>query len=138
VLSRRYLSHLHFVTHEGDLQQWHFVTQKGDLPQLHFVTQEVYFPHWHFAIRSAELLKKELEKQGKSSSREYLYKVNMAMAVLYARQVLRKLLAHWPESAPAITADLLGCKEVHDIPCILFDFVVFFNKGTNKLIYSRI
>ena len=69
--------------------------------------------------RSAELLKKELEKQGKSSSREYLYKVNMAMAVLYARQVLRKLLAHWPESAPAITADLLGCKEVHDIPCIL-------------------
>jgi len=69
--------------------------------------------------RSAELLKKELEKQGKSSSREYLYKVNMAMAVLYARQVLRKLLAHWPESAPAITAELLGCKEVHDIPCIL-------------------
>ena len=69
--------------------------------------------------RSAELLKKELEKQGKSSSREYLYKVNMAMAVLYARQVLRKLLAHWPESAPAITAELLGCKQVHDIPCIL-------------------
>lgn len=69
--------------------------------------------------RSAELLKKELEKQGKSSSREYLFKVNMAMAVLYARQVLRKLLAHWPETAPAITADLLGCNQVHDIPCIL-------------------
>ena len=68
---------------------------------------------------STELLRKELQKQGKSSSGEYLYKVNMAIAVLYARQVLKKLLAHWPESAHATTADLLGCKDVHDIPCIL-------------------
>lgn len=68
---------------------------------------------------STELLREELNTQGKSSSREYLYKINMAMAVLYARQVLKKLLAHWPESAHATTADLLGCKDVHDIACIL-------------------
>ncbi|KAL3875978.1 hypothetical protein ACJMK2_033871 [Sinanodonta woodiana] len=69
--------------------------------------------------KSAELLKKELEKHGKTGTREYLCKVNMAMSVLYARQVLTSLLAHWPETGHVINSNLLGCKEVQQIPCVL-------------------
>lgn len=38
--------------------------------------------------RSGELLKKELQKHGRFASRDYLARINMAMAVLYARHVL--------------------------------------------------
>ena len=69
--------------------------------------------------KSAELLKQELEKQGRKTSREFIYKVNMAMSVLYARQVLTSLLAHWPGYGPVINAELLGCKDVQQIPCVL-------------------
>ena len=69
--------------------------------------------------KSAELLKKELQKQGRFASREYLTKVNLAMAVLYARHVLTGLLAQWPSDGPLINAALLGCKELHQIPCVL-------------------
>lgn len=69
--------------------------------------------------KSAELLKRELEKHGKSGSRDYLIKVNTAMSVLYARQVLISLFGHWPETGHLINADLLGCKEVQQIPCVL-------------------
>ncbi|KAK3091739.1 hypothetical protein FSP39_022268 [Pinctada imbricata] len=69
--------------------------------------------------KSAELLKQELEKQGRKSSREYIYKVNMAMSVLYARQVLTSLLAKWPAHGPVINTELLGCKDIQQIPCVL-------------------
>ena len=69
--------------------------------------------------KSADLLKVELEKHGKSGNREYLTKVNMAMAILYARQVLTSLLAYWPEYGPVINSKLLGCKEIQQIPCVL-------------------
>ena len=69
--------------------------------------------------KSAELLKKELGKQGRYGARDYLAKVNLAMAVLYARHVLTGLLAHWPTDGPLINAGLLGCKEKHQIPCVL-------------------
>lgn len=69
--------------------------------------------------KSAELLKQELEKQGRAGATDYLYKVNMAMSVLYARQVLISLLAQWPDSGHVISAELLGCKDVQQIPCVL-------------------
>ena len=43
----------------------------------------------------------------------------MAMSVLYARQVLTSLLAHWPPYGHVINSHLLGCKEVQQIPCVL-------------------
>ncbi|XP_076459760.1 zinc finger ZZ-type and EF-hand domain-containing protein 1-like isoform X2 [Babylonia areolata] len=69
--------------------------------------------------KSADLLKKELQKQGRFASREMLAKVNLAIAVLYARHVLTGLLAQWPSDGPVINAALLGCKELHQIPCVL-------------------
>ncbi|KAL8625230.1 hypothetical protein ACOMHN_029988 [Nucella lapillus] len=69
--------------------------------------------------KSAELLKKELQKQGRFASREMLAKVNLAMSVLYTRHVLTGLLAQWPSDGPVINAALLGCKELRQIPCVL-------------------
>ncbi|XP_052765956.1 zinc finger ZZ-type and EF-hand domain-containing protein 1-like isoform X1 [Mya arenaria] len=69
--------------------------------------------------KSADLLKKELEKHGRTGSREYLVKVNQAMSILYARQVLTSLLAQWPVYGHVISSELLGCKDVTQIPCVL-------------------
>ncbi|KAL5009613.1 hypothetical protein ScPMuIL_011918 [Solemya velum] len=69
--------------------------------------------------KSSELLKQELEKHGKAGSHEYLSYVNMGMSVLFARQVLTRLLAYWPDSDHVISANLLGCKDVQQIPCVL-------------------
>lgn len=41
------------------------------------------------------------------------------MCVLYARHTLTGLLAYWPETGPAISSSLLGCKDVKQIPCVL-------------------
>ncbi|XP_013007495.2 zinc finger ZZ-type and EF-hand domain-containing protein 1 [Cavia porcellus] len=46
--------------------------------------------------KSAALLHKELNCKGKRAVREYLFRVNEATAVLYARHVLASLLAEWP------------------------------------------
>lgn len=89
--------------------------------------QDLFLPSEHLAgeiseqqrNKSGELLKKELQKHGRFAPREYLARINMAMAILYARHVLTGLLAHWPEDGPVINAALLGCKEVKQIPCVL-------------------
>lgn len=69
--------------------------------------------------KSSELLKQELEKHGRTPCRDYILKVNLAMSVLYARQLLASLLAQWPDQGPVITAELLGCKDPQQIPCVL-------------------
>ena len=99
--------------------------------------------------KSAELLKVELEKHGKTGTREYLAKVNMAMAVLYARQVLTSLLGHWPDYGHVINSKLLGCKEIQQIPCVLdllnktesrenFHKVIILSVDNNTLIKVRV
>ncbi|PVD39043.1 hypothetical protein C0Q70_01670 [Pomacea canaliculata] len=84
--------------------------------------------------RSGELLKKELQKHGRFASRDYLARINMAMAVLYARHVLTGLLAHWPQDGPVINATLLGCREVAHMPCVL-DLLY---KSENKEFFCRV
>lgn len=69
--------------------------------------------------KSAVLLRRELEKRGKTGSRYFLLTVNMAMSVLYARQVLTALLADWPSTGHVITAELIGCKKSAHVPFVL-------------------
>ncbi|BFZ03746.1 hypothetical protein BsWGS_06784 [Bradybaena similaris] len=116
--------------------------ETGDNPQNLFKQQETLAGEIGERLRgkSAQLLKKELEKHGRSGSREYLLKVNMAMCVLYARHTLTGLLAYWPETGPAISSSLLGCKDVKQIPCVLdllykIDTHNFFSKVVNKVIH---
>ncbi|XP_044939088.1 zinc finger ZZ-type and EF-hand domain-containing protein 1 isoform X1 [Mustela putorius furo] len=50
--------------------------------------------------KSAALLHKELNSKSKRAARDYLFRVNEATAVLYARHVLASLLADWPGHVP--------------------------------------
>ncbi|KAK3717323.1 hypothetical protein QZH41_011553, partial [Actinostola sp. cb2023] len=62
--------------------------------------------------KSAELLKKDLEKDRKSSCTDYLVKVNLALSIIYARHLLAALLSDWPEDE-VLNAELLdNCDEV--------------------------
>ncbi|XP_028937724.1 zinc finger ZZ-type and EF-hand domain-containing protein 1 isoform X1 [Ornithorhynchus anatinus] len=60
--------------------------------------------------KSSALLHKELDSRCKRPARPYLYRVNEATAVLYARHVLASLLADWPDHVPLgeETLDLSG------------------------------
>uniref|UniRef100_UPI00398EF9C9 zinc finger ZZ-type and EF-hand domain-containing protein 1 isoform X2 n=1 Tax=Pristiophorus japonicus TaxID=55135 RepID=UPI00398EF9C9 len=57
--------------------------------------------------KSSMLLHKELDTRSKRTVRDYLYKVNEAISILYARHVLASLLADWP-SRVLITEEVLG------------------------------
>lgn len=50
--------------------------------------------------KSSILLRKELDSRGKIAARDYLFHVNEATAVVYARHVLASLLAEWPDGVP--------------------------------------
>ena len=50
--------------------------------------------------KSSALLHKELDVRSNRSVRQYLVKVNQAIATLYARHVLASLLADWPAEVP--------------------------------------
>ncbi|XP_011358360.1 zinc finger ZZ-type and EF-hand domain-containing protein 1 [Pteropus vampyrus] len=56
--------------------------------------------------KSAALLHKELNCKSKRAVRDYLFRVNEATAVLYARHVLASLLAEWPWHVP-VSEDIL-------------------------------
>ncbi|XP_066513503.1 zinc finger ZZ-type and EF-hand domain-containing protein 1 [Hoplias malabaricus] len=56
--------------------------------------------------KSSALLHKELDARSNKSVRQYLFKVNEAIAILYARHVLASLLADWPSDAPIREEDL--------------------------------
>ncbi|XP_078228650.1 zinc finger ZZ-type and EF-hand domain-containing protein 1 isoform X7 [Callithrix jacchus] len=56
--------------------------------------------------KSAALLHKELNCKSKRAVRDYLFRVNEATAVLYARHVLASLLAEWPSHVP-VSEDIL-------------------------------
>ncbi|XP_073091090.1 zinc finger ZZ-type and EF-hand domain-containing protein 1 isoform X1 [Manis javanica] len=56
--------------------------------------------------KSAALLHKELNCKNKRAVRDYLFRVNEATAVLYARHVLASLLAEWPGHVP-VSEDIL-------------------------------
>ncbi|XP_047665094.1 zinc finger ZZ-type and EF-hand domain-containing protein 1 isoform X2 [Tachysurus fulvidraco] len=56
--------------------------------------------------KSSALLHKELDARSNKAVRHYLFRVNEAISILYARHVLALLLAHWPDSDPISEEDL--------------------------------
>ncbi|XP_044141120.1 zinc finger ZZ-type and EF-hand domain-containing protein 1 isoform X2 [Bufo gargarizans] len=56
--------------------------------------------------KSSILLQKELDSHSKIAVRDYLYHVNEATTVIYARHVLASLLAEWPDGVP-LNEDIL-------------------------------
>nr|XP_055055394.1 zinc finger ZZ-type and EF-hand domain-containing protein 1 isoform X3 [Misgurnus anguillicaudatus] len=56
--------------------------------------------------KSSALLHKELDARSNKAVRQYLFKVNEAIAILYARHVLATLLADWHADTPIREEDL--------------------------------
>ncbi|XP_056603284.1 zinc finger ZZ-type and EF-hand domain-containing protein 1 isoform X1 [Triplophysa dalaica] len=56
--------------------------------------------------KSSALLHKELDARSNKAVRQYLFKVNEAIAILYARHVLATLLADWPADTSIKEEDL--------------------------------
>ncbi|XP_068124607.1 zinc finger ZZ-type and EF-hand domain-containing protein 1 isoform X2 [Hyperolius riggenbachi] len=69
--------------------------------------------------KSSILLRKELDSRTKIAVRDYLYHVNDATAVVYARHVLASLLAEWPDGVP-LNEDILELSGPAHITYILY------------------
>ncbi|XP_077152606.1 zinc finger ZZ-type and EF-hand domain-containing protein 1 [Ranitomeya variabilis] len=85
------------------------VTSESEL-QLNYAKQR--------RTKSSVLLRKELDSRSKIAVRDYLYQVNEATVVIYARHVLASLLAEWPDGVP-LNEDILELSGAAHITYIL-------------------
>ncbi|KAK2506642.1 hypothetical protein MC885_001067, partial [Smutsia gigantea] len=87
--------------------------------------------------KSAALLHKELNCKGKRAVRDYLFRVNEATAVLYARHVLASLLAEWPGHVP-VSEDILELSGPAHMTYILDMFMQLEEKHQWEKILQRV
>ncbi|XP_071812907.1 zinc finger ZZ-type and EF-hand domain-containing protein 1-like isoform X3 [Apostichopus japonicus] len=73
----------------------------------------------HQREKSKDLLIKELEKHGKVGTRDFLYKINHVLSIMYARNLLVSLLADWPEAGHMTISKNLGCQETNQLMNVL-------------------
>lgn len=85
-------SHCEKATEETTVVTQKLITNTETDLQLSYAKQR--------RTKSSALLHKELDARSNRSVRQYLVKVNQAIATLYARHVLASLLADWPQGAP--------------------------------------
>uniref|UniRef100_H2M814 Zinc finger ZZ-type and EF-hand domain containing 1 n=1 Tax=Oryzias latipes TaxID=8090 RepID=H2M814_ORYLA len=84
-------SHCEKATEEINVVAQKLITSSESDLQLSYAKQR--------RSKSSALLHKELDMRSNRSVRQYLVKVNQAIATLYARHVLASLLADWPAEA---------------------------------------
>ncbi|XP_061596133.1 zinc finger ZZ-type and EF-hand domain-containing protein 1 isoform X1 [Cololabis saira] len=84
-------SHCEKATEEINVVAQKLITNSETDLQLSYAKQR--------RSKSSALLHKELDVRSNRSVRQYLVKVNQAIATLYARHVLASLLADWPAGA---------------------------------------
>lgn len=84
-------SHCEKATEEINVVAQKLITNSESDLQLSYAKQR--------RSKSSALLHKELDVRSNRAVRQYLVKVNQAIATLYARHVLASLLADWPEDA---------------------------------------
>ncbi|XP_026036910.1 zinc finger ZZ-type and EF-hand domain-containing protein 1 isoform X2 [Astatotilapia calliptera] len=85
-------SHCEKATEEINVVAQKLITNSESDLQLSYAKQR--------RTKSSALLHKELDVRSNRAVRQYLVKVNQAIATLYARHVLASLLADWPADAP--------------------------------------
>ncbi|KAM4546819.1 zinc finger ZZ-type and EF-hand domain-containing protein 1 [Fundulus diaphanus] len=85
-------SHCEKATEEINVVAQKLITNSESDLQLSYAKQR--------RSKSSALLHKELDVRSNRAVRQYLVKVNQAIATLYARHVLALLLAEWPAEAP--------------------------------------
>lgn len=82
-------SHCEKATEEVNVVAQKLITNSESDMQLSYAKQR--------RTKSSALLHKELDVRSNRAVRQYLVKVNQAIATLYARHVLASLLADWPK-----------------------------------------
>lgn len=92
VLPQSKPSHCEKATEEINVVAQKLITNSESDLQLSYSKQR--------RTKSSALLHKELDVRSNRTVRQYLVKVNEAIATLYARHVLALLLADWPAEAP--------------------------------------
>lgn len=92
-------SHCEKATEEINVVAQKLITNSESDLQLSYAKQR--------RTKSSALLHKELDVRSNRAVRQYLVKVNQAIATLYARHVLASLLADWPAEA-ALSEDALA------------------------------
>ncbi|XP_029956401.1 zinc finger ZZ-type and EF-hand domain-containing protein 1 [Salarias fasciatus] len=85
-------SHCEKATEEINVVAQKLITNSESDLQLSYAKQR--------RTKSSALLHKELDVRSNRAVRQYLVKVNQAIATLYARHVLASLLADWPADVP--------------------------------------
>uniref|UniRef100_A0A3B4AKB0 Uncharacterized protein n=1 Tax=Periophthalmus magnuspinnatus TaxID=409849 RepID=A0A3B4AKB0_9GOBI len=85
-------SHCEKATEEINVVAQKLITNSESDLQLSYAKQR--------RTKSSALLHKELDVRSNRAVRQYLVKVNQAIATLYARHVLASLLADWPVETP--------------------------------------
>uniref|UniRef100_A0A8C5GIX1 Zinc finger, ZZ-type with EF hand domain 1 n=1 Tax=Gouania willdenowi TaxID=441366 RepID=A0A8C5GIX1_GOUWI len=85
-------SHCEKATEEINVVAQKLITNSESDLQLSYAKQR--------RSKSSALLHKELDVRSNRAVRQYLVKVNQAIATLYARHVLASLLADWPAETP--------------------------------------
>lgn len=85
-------SHCEKATEEINVVAQKLITNSESDLQLNYSKQR--------RTKSSALLHKELDVRSNRTVRQYLVKVNEAIATLYARHVLALLLADWPAEMP--------------------------------------
>ncbi|XP_072302754.1 zinc finger ZZ-type and EF-hand domain-containing protein 1 isoform X2 [Eucyclogobius newberryi] len=85
-------SHCEKATEENNVVAQKLITNSESDLQLSYAKQR--------RTKSSALLHKELDVRSNRAVRQYLVKVNQAIATLYARHVLASLLADWPAETP--------------------------------------
>ncbi|KAK7925653.1 hypothetical protein WMY93_007963 [Mugilogobius chulae] len=85
-------SHCEKATEEINVVAQKLITNSESDLQLSYAKQR--------RTKSSALLHKELDVRSNRAVRQYLVKVNQAIATLYARHVLASLLAEWPVETP--------------------------------------
>ncbi|XP_031428595.1 zinc finger ZZ-type and EF-hand domain-containing protein 1, partial [Clupea harengus] len=86
------------ATEESNMVTQKLITNTESDLQLSYAKQR--------RTKSSALLHKELDVRSNKAVRQYLVKVNEAIAILYARHVLASLLADWPAGAHISEEDL--------------------------------
>lgn len=103
-------SHCEKATEEINVVAQKLITNSESDLQLSYAKQR--------RTKSSALLHKELDVRSNRAVRQYLVKVNQAIATLYARHVLASLLADWPAEA-ALSEEALALNGASHMAYIL-------------------
>lgn len=122
-------SHCEKATEEVNVVAQKLITNSESDMQISYAKQR--------RTKSSALLHKELDVRSNRAVRQYLVKVNQAIATLYARHVLASLLADWPKDT-ALSEEALELNGASHMAYILDMLMQLEEKPLHEKILQRV